>query len=557
MDVGEVTVTRSTPRIAVLAVVLLCPPGSVARAQSGRDPGSSIVIVTGQQPTVPVPTLMEGAASNVANSELADQLFLRLARLGPTLLTAGDRNFVPQLARSWTRRDSVTLAFDLDPRARWEDGAPVTARDVVFTFARAQNRSIAPRLADLLRQITSVTAESERTVVFRFSHPYSEQLYDASFHVAPLPAHLLDTIPPDALGRSAFVRQPIGNGPYHLVRNVPGQFVELAANQSFFLGRPKLNRVIIRIAPDADARLNLLLSGEAEAMDNVPPPPDNLRRLAADSSLRLIPVPSPTVGYLLFNQRDPRHLDQPHPILADLRVRRAITLALDRPVMVRAVFGAYAEVPYGPVSQLWWIRHGAPKPERPNPAQSRRLLASAGWHDADGDGIVDRDGHPLALSLSLPNTSGIRRQMALLVQEQLRQVGIHIDLQQYEGPIWNERRAAGNFDIDFSAVSQDPSPSGITQSWTCPGGSNVAKYCDPRVDSLVERAVLGRGDPAKTWTAVLRQIEADAPATFLYAPAYVYVVKRRFRNVTISPVSSWQLLHQWAADPAPVASQSR
>jgi peptide/nickel transport system substrate-binding protein len=394
-------------------------------------------------------------------------------------------------------------------------------------------------------------------VVFRFSHPYSEQLYDASFHVAPLPAHLLDTIPPDALGRSAFVRQPIGSGPYHLVRNVPGQFVELAANRNFFLGRPKLDRVIIRIAPDADARLNLLLSGEAEAMDNVPPPPDNLRRLAADSSLRLIPVPSPTVGYLLFNQRDPRHLDQPHPILADLRVRRAITLALDRPVMVRAVFGSYADVPYGPVSQLWWIRHGAPKPERANPALSRRLLASAGWRDADGDGILDRDGHPLALGLSLPNTSGIRRQMALLIQEQLRQVGIHIDLQQFEGPVWNERRAAGTFDIDFSAVSQDPSPSGITQSWTCPGGSNVAKYCDPRVDSLVDRAILGRGDPAKTWTAVLRQLEADAPATFLYAPAYVYVVKRRFRNVTISPVSSWQLLYQWSADPAPVASQSR
>lgn len=547
--------TAWTSPNAVLAVCLLCHPSVAGLAQSKPETRSSIVIVTGQQPSLPVPTLMEGPAANVANMELADQLFLRLARVGPTLLTAGDGNFVPQLARSWSRRDSVTLVFDLDPRAKWHDGVPVTARDVMFTIGRARDSSVAPRLANLLRHITSVTAEGERRVVFRYSHPYSEQLYDATFHVAPLPAHLLDTIPPGALGRSPFVTQPVGNGPYRLVRNLAGQFVELAANPAFFLGKPKLERVIIRIATDADARLNLLLSGQADAMDNVPPPPDNLRRIAADSTLRLIPVPSSTVGYLLFNQRAAGTRSQPHPILSDLRVRRAITLALDRNAIVRAVLGSYGEVPYGPVSQLLWIRHTAPKAQRQNAAESRRLLGAAGWRDSDGDGTLDRNGQPLALSLSLPNTSAIRRQMALLIQEQLRQAGVRIELQQFEGPIWNERRAAGNFDIDFSAVSQDPTPSGLTQAWTCAGGSNVGRYCSPRVDSLIERAVLGRGDPAKTWVAVLRQIEADAPATFLYAPAYVYAVKRRFRNVTISPISSWLLVHQWSTDPVPVASQ--
>ena len=548
--------TRWTPRIAIIAALAMLPPALPARAQAEPDPRASIVIVTGQPPTVPIPTLMEGPAANVANFELADQLFLRLADLSPTLLTAGDRNFVPLLARSWTRRDSVTLAFDLDPRAKWHDGVPVTARDVIFTFGRARDPSIAPRLVQLLRHITSVTAESERRVVFRFSHPYSEQLYDATFHLAPLPAHLLDSLPPGAVARSPFVSQPVGSGAYRLVRNVPGQFVELTANPDFFLGKPKVGRVIIRIATDADARLNLLLSGQADAMDNVPPPPDNLRRIAADSSIRLIPVPSPTVGYLLFNQRDPRDRSRPHPILTDGRVRRAITLALDRRLIVRAVFGSYAEVPYGPVSPILWIRHRAPKPERQNPAESRRLLAAAGWQDSDGDGTVDRQGRPLVLTLSLPNTSAIRRQMALLVQEQLREVGIRIELQQFEAPVWNERRSAGNFDIDFTASSQDPSPSGLTQSWTCAGGNNVAKYCNPVVDTLMERAILGQGDPARTWDGVLRQIEADAPATFLYAPLYVYAVKRRFRNVTISPTSSWQLLRKWSVDP-PVAPQGR
>jgi ABC-type transport system substrate-binding protein len=85
----------------------------------------------------------------------------------------------------------------------------------------------------------------------------------------------------------------------------------------------------------------------------------------------------------------------------------------------------------------------------------------------------------------------------------------------------------------------------------------VGKYCNPRVDTLMEQAILGRGDPARIWQSVLRQIEADAPATFLYAPSYVYAVKRRFRNVAISPTSSWQLLREWTIDPAPVTARDR
>jgi peptide/nickel transport system substrate-binding protein len=533
--------------IGYLTAAMLAGIAVPASAQSAPA-GNSIVIVTGQQPTTPIPTLMEGAAASQGNIELADQLFLRLAGLGPTMLTAGDRGFVPLLARSWTRRDSVTLVFDLDPRAQWQDGVPVTSRDVVFSFQRAQNPAVAPRLATLLQHITAVTAEGDRRVVFRFSHPYSEQLYDATFHVAPLPAHLLDTLPPDAIARSSFVTQPVGSGPYRLVRIVPGQFAELAANEKFFLGHPKISRVIIRFATDPDARLNLLLSGQADAMDNVIPPLDNVRRVSADSSLRMIPVPSPAVGFLLFNQRDPGDTSRPHPILSDPRVRRAITLALDRFSMVRVVFGSYGEVPYGPVSPVLWIRHGAPKPPPQNVAESRRLLAAAGWRDTDGDGTLDRGGQPLALRLSLPNTSAVRRQFALLVQEQLRQVGIRIELSQMEFPVWIERRTAGNFDIDFGSTSQDPSPSGLSQGWTCSGGTNVGHYCNPRVDSLMERAVLTRDHPAEAWRQVLQQIEADAPATFLYAPTYVYAVRRRFRDVTISPASSWQRLWEWSVD---------
>ena len=294
---------RTTWPGTCLAAIVLAAPPAWAQQDAAR---ASIVIVTGQEATVPIPTLMEGPLASTGNSDIADQLFLRLAELGPTMMTAGDRAFQPLLARSWTRRDSVTLAFHLDPRARWHDGAPVTAADVVFTFERARNPRLCPRLAELLRRITSVTAEGRHDVVFRFSQPYAEQLYDAVFHVAPLPVHLLGRIPADSFGSTPFVQAPVGDGPYRWVRRLPGEYIELAADPGFFLGAPAIRRVFFRLATDAEARLNLLLAGQADAMDNIPPPRANVARVRADPDLRVVTVPSPTIGFLLFNQRDPR-----------------------------------------------------------------------------------------------------------------------------------------------------------------------------------------------------------------------------------------------------------
>lgn len=536
--------TRWMPRIPVLVALGTLVLSAGGLAQSGR-PRDAIVILSGLQATLPIPTLMEGPASSQANVELADQLFLRLAELGPKLRTAGDEGFTPALAKSWRRRDSVTLAFDLDPRARWQDGRSVTARDVVFTFERARDPAISPKLATLLRDIVAVTAEGERRVVFRFTHPYSEQVYDATYHVAPLPAHLLERIPPAELARSTYVTHPIGSGPYRWVRSVPGEFTELAAFDGFLLGRPEIRRVIVRAASDPDARINLVLSGEADAIDNISPPLSNLRRVGKDPELLLVPMASPSIGYLLFNARDPRDSTRPHPILSDARVRHAIGLALDRRLMVRAVLGDYGEVPFGPAASLLWIGRGTPRPAGRDLAQARRLLAVSGWRDSDGDGTLDRDGRSLALSLNLPNTSTVRGQMALLIQQQLRAAGVRLDLRRLEGPVWLERRSAGDFDIDFSSASQDPSPSGLMQSWSCHGGLNVAHYCGTGVDSLLERARLGEGDTRRLWHDVLRQIEADAPAVFLYTPIYVYAVHRRFTHVRLRAESSWLLLREW------------
>lgn len=534
---------RWTLGAVVLATGLIAHPGPLA-AQGNR---ASIVILTGQEPTLPVPTLMVGPAANVANADVAAQLFLRLADPGPELRLIGDDGFVPRLARSWERRDSVTLVFHLDPRATWHDGAPVTARDVVFTFNRARDPSIDPTVAEQLRHITDVRAAGDRDVVFTFDHGYPGQFYDATFYVQPLPAHLLAGMPRDSLARTAYVRAPVGDGPYRWGRQVPGQFVELTANRKFFLGEPAIQRVIFLLAGSQSARINLLLSGDADALANIIPPLSNIERVGADRRLQLVPFPSQTVGYVVFNYRDPDDASRAHPILRDSVVRQALVLALDRKAMVQAAYGSYSKVPVGPVSPMLWISRLGLTPAAQDTARARALLASRGWTDHNGDGTLDRGGQPLTLSINYPSSSAVRRQMALQMQEQYRRLGIQLEVRALDPPVWGEQRNRGKFDLDFSSLSQDPSPSGMLQSWGCAsvGANNVGSYCDPVFDSLVTAALADREHADDLWRRALRRIETDAPAIFMYAPVFVAAVDRRFDRAPLTPYSPWQSIWRW------------
>ena len=145
----------------------------------------------------------------------------------------------------------------------------------------------------------------------------------------------------------------------------------------------------------------------------------------------------------------------------------------------------------------------------------------------------------------LPISSATRLQIAQQVQEQLRKVGIRIELQGVEFALYTKRRTTGRFDVDFAAAGQDPSPTGLAQSWSCAGGFNFARFCDPAVDSLIEVATFATGSAPQAWQAVLRQIEADAPAVFMYSPTFFAVVDRRFGNVRIRPESLWLGVREW------------
>lgn len=529
-------------RLLVPALLLL---PLAASAQGRASDHGSLVIIMSQEPSTPVPTLL-GAK---ANNDVSDLLFLRLARPARGLNITDEKSFEPQLAKSWTRRDSLTIAFELDPRARWHDGVPVTSRDVVFSFNRMMDPAIDPARALLLRFLSRVTAEGDYRVVLRFSRVYSQQFYDGAVQVQPLPAHLVDSIPGNRFARSGFVQRPVGNGPYRWIRREPGRQLELGATPGFFLGEPKIERVVVLVTRDPDAQVNLVLDGTADAFEAFPPvsgPP----RLLANAPVRLIPFPSLGVVYLLFNQRAYGDRSRPHPVLADVEVRRALTMALDRATIVRSTFGGFGQVANAPVPTAQWNHRLVTPAWSYDPAAARALLARRGWADRDGDGVLEKDGVPLALRLNVP-PNPLRLTMAPQIQDQFRRIGARLEIVRIDGPVWLERRGKGEFDLDFSGASMDPSPGGIVQSWTCDGrnGTNVGHYCNPAVDSLIASAIASPTGGEREWRAAYAAISRDAPAIFLAAPAVVFALHTRFRNVTLRPEAYYSDIWRWSVDP--------
>lgn len=528
--------------------------GDPLAAQSVRG---TVVLATGQDPALPIPFV--GTASQ-GNADVADQLFLRLGTISSAFRTGGDRSLDPQLARSWRREDARTLVFELDPRARWHDGTPVTARDVAFTWTVASNPRVNPNQA-ALELVESVTAIGARTVRVRFRRASSEQLYTFGFGMQPLPAHLLADVAPEAIATSDFARFPVGNGPYRWERRVPGQFVELRADTAFYLGRPGIHRLVLRVAADPSARLNLMLGGQVDVLDNLPPP--MLEQLVARPEITPVTVTSNLLVYALFNTRQPGDTASPHRILSDRRVREAMRLALDRTTMARAAFGVNALVPDAAASQLWqWAR--SPIPVRPggDVDRARALLTEAGWRDTDGDGVRERDGVPLRLAMILPSTSAPRQTLAIQAEAMWRAIGVAVTLERSDFPAYLARRGSGDWDLDLTAVNQDASPRSLLTSWSCasarsPGSSNVARWCDPAFDRLREAAEAVTGDPTAAWQRTFAHMQAAVPAIFLAAPANQVAVHTRYANVQILPIKAWLNVWRWRVRPEAALPRDR
>src|SRR5207244_11388114 len=192
-----------------LMLLALAGAGCARRGGCTGDYCGTVVFVTTPEPDI----LLPPASQLVVSRDIADQIFLKLADLGMSGNTVGDTDFQPQLAERWEWANPLTLVFHLDPRARWQDGPPVTAADVAFTFQAYTDSQVHAESRPLLGGIVSVTARDSLTAVFAYRERYPEMFYAAVYHMYILPRHLLDTVPRPRCAAAAFGPVPLADGP--------------------------------------------------------------------------------------------------------------------------------------------------------------------------------------------------------------------------------------------------------------------------------------------------------------------------------------------------------
>jgi peptide/nickel transport system substrate-binding protein len=531
------------PALALLAAAC----GDQSGGGAGGEPGGTLVIATSMDPGTLFPPLIVTTQAK----QITEQIYDYLADVGTDLNTHDEKNFRRELADDWRwSTDSLSLAFHINPRARWHDGMAVTARDVLFTFGLNKNPALGGHAHSLLANIDSVTVTDSLTPVFWFREKSPDRFLNAAAQLLILPAHQLEKIPLDSLRTG--VPSPIGSGRFRMRKWDKGASVEIVADTSNYRGRATLDRVIWSVSPEFTTAITRLVSGDADLVDGLRP--ENVHQLARDSNLKILALPGMDYAFLRFNLRDPANRNRPHSLFADRALRRAIAMSLNRETLVRSVLDTFALVPAGPGVRA----HSTTDPRGSqlpfDSVRASHLLDSLGWIRG-ARGMRAKNGRALAFTLTIPTNSPSRLRMGPLIQEQLRRMGIRVALDNLEPSTAGDMESRGAFDASLGVWVMPSNLDDLPRIWGTSGigknGGNYGSYSNPTFDALLDSALAA--DPASArerFTRAYAVINEDAPAIWLYEPRKVIGLHKRIQTTATRPDAWWFSLADWSIRPS-------
>ncbi|HVO77148.1 MAG TPA: ABC transporter substrate-binding protein [Candidatus Bathyarchaeia archaeon] len=519
---------------ALLAAVLAAPFGCGNRDRAER--GGTLVAgeINDYEGLNPMST------TDAHARDVYDLLFLSLLEEKPDFLSFG-----PRLAESWEfSPDRLSLTFHLRKGVVWSDGVPVTARDVAATFA-AQKDSLTLWAGRHLKQhIDSVTVRDDHTIVYHFNLAYPYQLMDANDGPI-MPKHVLDRLPHAGFGKLPIEQLPT-DGPFKLGSWVRGQALTLVRNDAYYeRGKPYLEKVIFKIIPDQVTLITQLKTGEIDCMEAVPP--GEMADIAKNHPmLAIYTFPTRVYNYIGWNAA--------RPLFASPRVRRALTMAIDRRLINENVYYGFGEECTSPFPPIIWAYNPNIKAIPYDTAGARRILAEEGFRDANGDGWLERGGKRFEFDLITGYGNQLRSDTQVMIQEMLRKVGIKANPVTLEWTVFLERTKSCNYDAQVAAwrvgTKADLSP-----IWSCeargPVGYNRVNYCNPLVDSLnaAASAMLDFEKAKPVFWRVQQLIYDDQPYTFLNVQRARNVVHSRFKGVNQDAISMYHHLQDWWVSP--------
>jgi peptide/nickel transport system substrate-binding protein len=457
--------------------------------------------------------------------DIVGDIYPSLTRPGP------DGTPLPYLATKWTvSKDQLTWTFTIRKNLRWSDGTPITAADVAWTYNLVlTNAEAATANGELLANYRSVTAPDASTLIVITKRPQAD-LLDTSIPVVP--EHIWQHLSVTTMNTTAPI---VGYGPWTLTGYVPGQYATLTANRDFYLGAPKFGALIDQYYSSEDAAVAALRSGQLDAIGGTLTA-TQYQALSGDAG-RIGRYPTAPAGWTAVEinpgarTQSGTPLGDGNPALSDPRVREAIALAIDRPMLAGRVLdglGAPGGAYLPPAFPQW--RWTPASPQAYDPAKARELLDEAGY----------RTGRPLTLRLGIHSDLAADAQIAPYLQEWLAAVGIKVTIESMSFAQLNSVLPKGDWDMLMDDWATGPDPSYLLSVQTCaalPGqaspGDTDAFFCDPAYDKLYGDQLTQFDQATRARTVdEMQQIlyDADTDVILYYPDALNAVRTDRVRN---------------------------
>jgi len=508
-------------------------------------------------PAIQASDELEQPKDRVFGDWLVTQLSAEPATLNPITATdafAGDINgyiyeslikrdpksmeFVPSLAERWEiSADHLMYTFHLKKNIKWSDGYPFTAKDIVFSFNRIMDPKVdAAHLRNYYQDIERLEMVDDYTIRYHYRVPYFRALTICG-DIVIVPAHLFKE--GENFNEHPIGRQPVGTGPYKLLHWETGKEIVLVRNEHYWGEKPGLDRVIFKIITESTVALQVLKQGGLDEMSLRPIQWEKQTESKRfEENFRKISYYAPSFSYIGWNMRK--------PIFSDKRVRQAMTMLVDRELFLKKILFGLGTVISGPfyIKSPEYDQDLKPYPYDPKAALA--LLKSAGWEYRNGQDFLTRDGAPFEFEFLIPASRQTAEQIATMLQENLKEIGIKMSIRQLEWAVFVQKIEEHNFDA-CSLGWQLGWESDPYQIWhssqTVEKGSNFVGFKNEEADKLMEEA-RKEFDPRKRFEMYHRfqQIIYDEqPYTFLFTLKALETVSRRFENVEVYPMGTASL----------------
>lgn len=501
-------------------------------------------------------TLVIGATADLADvnpltAHFQNALYVQQFILFTPLLAYDEElQPIPRLARSWElNEDSTLLTVRLRDDVYWHDGVRTSAHDLHFSYARARD----PRTGFVYSGMLDYYGAAEVVDSFTWRvqlEPHADYL-DLWRVFPPAPKHVLQGVRPEELPHHPFgTGSPVGNGPFRFVERVPGQRWVFAANDRFpeeLGGRPYVDRLVYRVIPEPTTLLTELLTGGIDFYTRVPV--EQAQQIEQSAAARLLRYPDVAWTHIAWNHR--------RPPFADARVRRALTLAIDREAIVEVARRGYGQVSNSTVAPLFAQHDPSAGAELAfDAARAVALLEEAGFRDRDGDGVIeDSGGRAFRFTLKIPQGYPERRDAGERVQADLRRIGVDARLQIVEfNTLLAQATDPTRRDFDAMLLAWLPEfRIDDSELFACrkrDAPMAFTGYCDPGTDALLDSIArtMDRDRAHVLWSRYQHRIARDQPVTFLFFTDLLHGVSNRLRDADPDARGYWVNIDRWWID---------